>query len=178
MVEDFDAFAKRQKTKNECGNMRFKYFQVSSSWRWSKRGQQSKGRSISGLTTKLHLAITPDFQIIEGYLSGGNQADISHANGLTALVSGCYIIEDKGYDSNNHRIFLKSNNNIPVIPGRKNRKEIIEYDKDKFKIRRKIEHFFAMLKENRRLALRFEKSDLAFLGFIALATIKYNLTLC
>jgi hypothetical protein len=123
----------------------------------------------------LHLAITPEFHIVEGYLSGGNRADISCADGLTAFVSGCYIIEDKGYDSNNHRIYLISNNNIPVIPGRKNRIELIEYDKDRFKLRSRIENFFAKLKENRRLALRFEKSDLCFLGFIAIATIKYNL---
>jgi transposase len=123
----------------------------------------------------LHLAITPDFRIVEGYLSGGNQADIACADDLTAAVSGCYIIEDKGYDSNKHRTYLISNNNVPVIPGRKNRIEQIEYDKDKFKLRRKIENFFAMLKENRRLAMRFEKSDLAFLGFVAIATIKYNL---
>ena len=88
---------------------------------------------------------------------------------------GCWIIEDKGYDSNKHRVTLSSNNNIPVIPGRRNRVEPIEYDKDKFKIRRKIENFFAILKENRRLALRYEKSDVAFLSFIALAAIKYNL---
>ena len=112
---------------------------------------------------------------MEGYLSGGNQADISCADDLTATVSGCYIIEDKGYDSNKHRTYLMSNNNIPVIPGRKNRIGIIEYDKDKFKIRRKIENFFAILKENRRLALRYEKSDISFLSFVALAAIKYNL---
>ena len=113
--------------------------------------------------------------VIEGFLSGGNRSDICVANELTAEVSGCYIIEDKGYDSNSHRAYLTANANIPVIPGRKNRIEIIEYDKDKFKLRRKIENFFAMLKENRRLALRFEKSDLAFLAFIAFAVIKYNL---
>ena len=123
----------------------------------------------------MHLAITPDFHIVEGYLSGGNIADISCADDLTACVSGCYIIEDKGYDSNKHRIYLLSNNNIPVIPGRKNRIDTIEYDKDKFKLRSKIENFFAKLKENRRLALRFEKSDLCFLGFVALAVIKYKL---
>ena len=123
----------------------------------------------------MHLAITPDFRIVEGYLSGGNIADISCADDLTACVSGCYIIEDKGYDSNKHRIYLLSNNNIPVIPGRKNRIDTIEYDKDKFKLRSKIENFFAKLKENRRLALRFEKSDLCFLGFVALAVIKYKL---
>lgn len=155
--------------------MRFQHLQISSTWRRPKRGQQSKGRSISGLTTKLHLAITPDFCIIEGYLSEGNRADISCANDLTAAVSCCYIIEDKGYDSNQHRLYLLSNNNIPVIPGRKNRIEHIEYDKDKFKIRSRIENFFAKLKENRRLALRFEKSDLNFLGFVAMAAIKYNL---
>jgi hypothetical protein len=70
---------------------------------------------------------------------------------------------------------LSSSNNIPVIPGRKNRIELIVYDKDKFKLRSKIENFFAKLKENRRLALRFEKSDLSFLGLIAMAAIKYNL---
>ena len=123
----------------------------------------------------MHLAITPDFKIVEGFLTGGNKADISFANELSAYVFGCYIIEDKGYDSNKHRANLLSNNNIPVIPGRKNRIEQIIYDKDKFKIRRKIENFFAILKENRRLALRFEKSDLAFLAFIAIAAIKYHL---
>lgn len=51
----------------------------------------------------------------------------------------------------------------------------MEYDKDKFKIRRKIENFFVILKENKRLALRYEKSDLTLLSFVALAVIKYNL---
>ena len=61
------------------------------------------------------MPITPDFHVIEGYLSGGNQADISHADDLTAAVSDFHIIEDKGYDSNKHRIYLISNNNSPVI---------------------------------------------------------------
>ena len=56
-----------------------------------------------------------------------------YANELTADVYGCYVIEDKGYDSNSHRLYLRSNNNIPVIPGRKNRIKTIEYDKEKFK---------------------------------------------
>lgn len=121
------------------------------------------------------MTITPDFSIIEGFITPGNKADISFAGELTAEVYGCFIIEDKGYDSNAHRVFLLSNNNIPVIPGRKNRIEPIIYDKELFKQRARIEHFFGMLKENRRLALRYEKSDLNFLAFIAIATIKYHL---
>lgn len=52
------------------------------------------------MTTKLHLVLTPNLQIIDGFLTGGNAAYISVADTLTADVSGCYIIEDKGYDSN------------------------------------------------------------------------------
>jgi transposase len=127
------------------------------------------------MTTKLHLAITPDLQIIEGFLTGGNAADITAADELTANISGCYVIEDKGYDCNRHREKLLSNNNTPVIPGRKNRKETILYDKVKYKLRLLIENFFAKLKENRRLTMRFDKSDTAFLAFVAFAAIKLYL---
>ena len=84
------------------------------------------------------MAIIPDFHTIEGYLSGRES-----------------IIVDKGYDNNKHRIYLTSNNNFPVIPGRKNRTQPIEYDKDKFKLWSKIGNFFAIIKENRRLALKY-----------------------
>ena len=39
----------------------------------------------------------------------------------------------------------------------------------------KIENFFGILKENKRLSMRFEKSNLCFLEFIALDAIKYHL---
>lgn len=124
------------------------------------------------MTTKLHLAITPEGYVVEGMLTGGNVADISVADCIMENVSGCYVIEDKGYDSNKHRANLESNNNIPVIPGRKNRKQPIIYDKCMYKIRKNIEILFGKIKENRRLAMRFDKADTAFLAFIALALIK------
>lgn len=123
----------------------------------------------------MHLAITSEGHVIEGLVTGGNKADISVANELTAEVFGCYVVEDKGYDSDKHRQTLLSNNNIPVIPGRKNRKEPIKYDKEKYKLRKRIENFFAMLKENKRLAVRYDKADTIFLSFIALAAIKSHL---
>jgi len=124
------------------------------------------------MTTKLHLAITPDGHVVEGLLTGGNTADISVADALFSDVFGCSILEDRGYDSDAHRSFLRSQNNEPVIPGRKNRKIKIEYDKELYKLRSKIEILFGNLKENKRLALRYDKSDSAFLGFIAMAAIK------
>ena len=99
-------------------------------------------------------------------------SDISVADNLTTEVSGCYFIEDKGYDSDAYRAYLLSNNNTPVIAGRKNRQGPILYDQVKYKFSMRIENFFARLKENRRLALRYEQADTAFLAFVAFAAIQ------
>lgn len=127
------------------------------------------------MSTKLHLIITSDGHVIDGFLSGGNRNDIAVADELTAEIYGCYVVQDRGYDSNKNRTNLGAQGNIPVIPGRKNRKVEIEYDKEKYKSRGFIERMFGKLKENRRLALRYEKNDLHFLSFIACAFIKTNL---
>ena len=114
--------------------------------------------------------------MVEGLLTGGNVADITVANDLTSDVVGCHVAEDMGYDSDDHRRVLESNNNVPVIPGRKNRKIEIVYDKAIYKLRRNIEIFFGKINETRRLAVRYEKLDTSFLGFIAIAIIKaFNL---
>lgn len=124
------------------------------------------------MTTKLHLAITADSHVVEGRLTGGQVADISVADDLTAAVVGCAVVEDLGYDSDPHRRTLAGNNNLPVIPGRKNRTTPIHYDTALYQLRRRIEIFFGKLKENRRLAVRYEKLDTTFLSFIALAAVK------
>ena len=129
------------------------------------------------MTTKLHLAMTADGHIVEGFLTGGNVSDVTVADQLTTDVYGCHILEDKGYDSDRHRVFLRSQNNISVIPGRKNRIIKVNYNKKIYQLRRRIEIFFGKIKENKRLALRYDKSDTVFLGFVALAAIKVILNL-
>jgi transposase len=124
------------------------------------------------VTTKLHLALTAEGHIVEAMLTGGNTSDITVANEMMSDVVGCYVVEDMGYDSDEHRDFLRSQNNVPVIPGRKNRKVKIIYDKTRYKLRGSIERYFGKLKENKRLCVRFEKEDRAFLSLIAIAAIK------
>ena len=123
------------------------------------------------MTTKLHLAITAEDHVVEGLLTGGNVSDITVADERTADVVGCYVVEDMGYDGDRHRRELEANNNIPVIPGRKNRKVVVLYDKTIYKLRKRIEMCFGRLKENRRLTVRYEKMDATFLGFIAMAIL-------
>ena len=116
-----------------------------------------------------------DGHVVDVFLTGGNKADISMAYEITEEIFGCYVLEDKGYDSDKHRISLRDKGNIPVIPGRRNRKEPIIYDEKLYKKRMSIERLFGKIKENRRLAMRFDKSDSVFLAFIALACIKFFL---
>ena len=92
------------------------------------------------------MAITADGHVVEGLLTGGNVHDVTVANELTKDVVGCSVLEDMGYDSDEHREYLRSSNNTPVIPGRKNRKIPISYDKTLYKLRRKIEIFFGKIK--------------------------------
>jgi transposase len=124
------------------------------------------------VTTKLHLVITADGHVVEGFLTGGHVHDVSVAEQLFSEIIGCHVICDRGYDSDAFRAFLYSQNNVPVIPGRRNRKKPIWYDKALYRRRGLIERVFGKIKENKRLSMRFDKSDALFLAFIAAACIK------
>ena len=129
------------------------------------------------MTSKIHLAITAEGHFVASILTGGNTSDISVGNELTSDVVGCYIVEDMGYDSDPHRTYIESNNNIPVITGRRHRKTPIIYDKIIYKMRKNIEIFFGKIKENKRLAMRFEKEYMAFMSIFAIAAIKVFLNI-
>jgi putative transposase len=75
-------------------------------------------------------------------------------------------VMDKGYDSNHIRAKLQDNGINPVIPPKRNRTEVINYDKDKYRLRQKVERFFNKLKQFRRIATRYEKLGHIFLAFI------------
>jgi transposase len=58
---------------------------------------------------------------------------------------------------------------VPVIPGRRNRRRIIRYDKDRYRGRHLIENAFCRLKDFRRLATCYDKLAAHFLSGVALA---------
>ena len=128
--------------------------------------------SRAGISTKLHVAVSGDGRLVCGFLSGGNRNDVVAAPELVEDVYGRFVIADKGYDSDEFRRLLVSNGNVPVIPGRSNRKTPVEYDEVRYRKRGLVERVFGRLKENRRLALRYEKSDSGFLGFVLFAFMK------
>ena len=96
-----------------------------------------------------------------------------------------YLVADKGYDTSNVRNTIKSHGAIPVIPFKgvylpRNSKLTPEdfYNVNLYRKRNIIERFFGKLKENKRIAMRFDKMDHVFLSFIALAIAKLYKLFC
>ncbi|MBL3284899.1 IS5 family transposase domain protein [Rickettsiales endosymbiont of Paramecium tredecaurelia] len=58
-----------------------------------------------------------------------------------------------------------------VIPSRARRKVPREYDEELYKERNLIERMFNKLKHFRRVATRYDKLDIAYLGFVFIAGI-------
>lgn len=58
-----------------------------------------------------------------------------------------------------------------VIPPKRNRKFQRPYDIDLYKERNRIERFFNKLKQFRRVATRYDKLLVNFMGFVKLAAI-------
>ncbi|WP_346429687.1 transposase [Paracoccus sp. DMF-8] len=57
------------------------------------------------------------------------------------------------------------------IPGRKQRKKTVKYDKRRYKRRNRIEIMFGRLKDWRRVATRYDRCPKVFLSAIALAAL-------
>ena len=79
-----------------------------------------------------------------------------------------HAIMDKAYDSQDIREHLIKHDIVPVIPPKSNRLVPLDYDKNLYKFRAKVERFFNHLKQFRRIATRYEKLSQTFLAFVHL----------
>jgi len=79
------------------------------------------------------------------------------------------LIADKGYDADRLRAVIRKQGTIPVIPGRRNRKRLIQYDERRYKDRWLVEAMFCRLKDFRRVATRYDKLARNFLSAVHLA---------
>jgi transposase len=82
------------------------------------------------------------------------------------------VLGDKGFDSDEIRgACLEELDALPVIPGKKDRKEPWPWDEEMegvYKQRNRVERAFAKAKQFRRLATRYEKLRETFLGLVQL----------
>ena len=133
-------------------------------------GGEAIGRGRGGLTTKILAATDKNGNLIRYLLLPGNAAESPGLLPLTdgIATSGSVVIADKAYDSDKIRKSLAALGIITVIPSRVNR--IVQHPLDvvAYKTRHLVENYFARIKQFRRIATRYEKTDTSFAGMIDL----------
>jgi transposase len=106
------------------------------------------------------------------YLSEGQAHDLDGADVLLPRLASetGQLIADKAYDADKRmRDVLQKAGIEAVIPSKKHRKELRDYDKEMYKNRHLIENFFGKLKQYRAIATRYDKLGKVFLSSIYLA---------
>jgi transposase len=102
-------------------------------------------------------------------LTGGQRHDISQAAALIEAFAADYVIADRGYDADAFLAQIAAMGAEAVIPARKNRTQIRDYDRHLYKERHLVECFINKLKYYRRVFSRFDKLACRYLGFVSLA---------
>jgi transposase len=104
-------------------------------------------------------------------VTGGQGHEITQAEELVSSGGCKWVIADRGYDSDEFRMRLRQQGIEPVIPGKKNRKIAIDFDKHIYKERNFVERFFNKIKGFRRIATRYDKTAQMYLGALLIAGI-------
>lgn len=131
-----------------------------------RAGDEALGRSRGGLTTKLHAAVDEAGRPHALLLGPGQQADCTRALELLDAVGPVrYVLADKGYDTNAIVEAVEKAGAEVVIPSKKNRTSCRLIDRVRYRRRNQVERFFNRLQDFRRLATRYEKTAVSFLGF-------------
>jgi transposase len=128
------------------------------------------GRSRGGFSTKIHIAVNGDGEPAKLHLTEGQQHDVTCADVLLDGLEPKYVIGDKGYDSDPLRKKIRSTGGKPVIPSRQGCR-VRRHDRQKYKLRNVVERFINRIKHCRRVATRYDKLAVTFLGFVQLASI-------
>jgi transposase len=111
---------------------------------------------------------------IGAVLTGGEAHDVTAYDELMAQRDSDpgAMLMDKGYDSDPIRQDLRDRGTAPEIPTKRNRKVQHSVNKPLYALRSRIECFIGHLKEQRRIATRYDKTASSFLGFVLLGCIR------
>jgi transposase len=108
--------------------------------------------------------------LIDFVLLAGQRHD---SQGVAPLIAGLTFgafLGDKAFDNDTLRAELHERSAAAVIPPKRNRKKTIAYDREMYKWRHLVENFFAAIKDFRRIATRYDKTDSSFKAMVYLVS--------
>ena len=132
---------------------------------------QAIGRSRGGLTTKIVALVDALGNLVRFVLLPGQRHDSVGVAPLLTELDCAALLADKAFDSDGFRAELAERGAVAVIPPKANRATRIPYDAEMYKWRHLVENFFCKLKEFRRIATRYDKTDESFKAMIHLVGI-------
>ena len=105
------------------------------------------------------------------FITSGTTADYSVAARLIEGFQAEYLLADRGYDTDAIILKAVSAGMTPVIPPKKSRKQLREYDKYLYKLRHLVENAFLLLKRWRGIATRYAKNAASFVAAVQIRCI-------
>ena len=148
------------------------------------------GRSRGGLGTKLHRIVDSHGIPLAAQVTPGQAHESKHLESVLEAVQlrrkrrgrprrrPRRLAGDKGYSVRRIRRYLRRRGIQAIIPRKKNeRPSHRPFDTETYRRRNVIERCVCWLKENRRLATRYEKLATNFLAMVKLAMIRRCLRL-
>jgi len=108
-------------------------------------------------------------------LTPGQSGDAPQAEELLKDLSPEHVIADTAYDSDAIRKQIRTAHGRACIRPNAIRRTRKRYDKVRYRNRNVIERFFGMIKWFRRVATRYEKKAVNYLGFVWLAALLVHL---
>lgn len=144
------------------------------------------GRSRGGFGTKLHLLVDSHGIPLAAEISPGQRHESKFVDPVLRAVRlrrpgrrggrprtrPKRLAGDKGYSYRVVRRYLRRRGIGAVIPTRKDQRPNPRFDKVAYRRRNIVERAVGWLKENRRLATRYEKLAVNFLAMVKLAMIR------
>jgi transposase len=142
------------------------------------------GRSVGGLSTKVHIKAEGFGKPMNFVLTGGKRHE---AVTFPELVKGGkvkrqgrgrpkyrsrYLAGDKAYSSQEIRQQLRRQGTTPIIPKRSNEKRQRRFNRGLYRERNRVERLINRLKQYRRVATRYEKYAINYLAMLIIGAIR------
>jgi transposase len=129
------------------------------------------GRSVGGLSTKIHAKVDAFGQLINILLTPGQVHESQVAHEVLAEEGCQFLLADKAYDIDSFRQTLTERGTEAVIPSKRNRLNPTHHDRHIYKERNIVERFFQKIKRFRRIATRYDKTARMYLTGVMFVSI-------
>ena len=146
----------------------------------------SLGLSRGGISTKIHLVCDGKGLPIIADIGPGQKHESTYCIRLVDCIRvgtdgrpkkrPDRLAGDKGYNAASIRLDLKNRGIFPVIPTNSTQTRLAGFDKTYYRKRNIVERCISWLKENRRIATRYEKLSIHFLAMLKIGIIARHLS--